>query len=130
MLAKHIEMGGMSATNELSLTSIPEILALGATLDINEETTEEYLVKGRIVSVHSTTWGNMTIEDENGNRLYIYGVYDATGTNRYDVMSTQPKAGDTVTLQGIIKRYLNDKTGEEILEMVNGKTKSIEQDIE
>ena len=130
LLAKHIEMGGMSATNELLLTSIPEILALGATLDINEETTEEYLVKGRIVSVHSTTWGNMTIEDENGNRLYIYGVYDATGMNRYDVMSTQPKAGDTVTLQGIIKRYLNDKTGEEILEMVNGKTKSIEQDIE
>ena len=125
LLAEYIEEGGMSATNELSLTSIPEILALKTTLDENEETSEEYLVKGTIVSVHNSTYGNMTIADESGNTLYIYGVYDSTGTTLYGQMTTQPKAGDTVTLQGIIKRYVNPNTGEEILEMVNGKTKSI-----
>ncbi len=125
LLANYIEAGGMSATNELTLTSIPDILALGAMLEVNEETTEEYLVKGTIVSVHNSTWGNMTIEDENGNTLYIYGVYDSTGTSRYDVMNNPPKAGATVTLQGVIKRYVNPNTGEEMIEMVNGKTKSI-----
>ena len=126
LLAKYIENGGMSATNELSLISIPEILALKATLGANEETSVEYLVKGRIISVDNTTWGNMTIEDEMGNRLYIYGVYDYAGENRYDAMNRPPQVGDTVTLQGIIKRYVNNRTGEDKIEMVNGKTKSIE----
>ena len=125
LLAKYIEEGGMSAMKELTPTSIPEILALDETLAVGEETLEQYLVVGRIVSVHSTTWGNMTIEDENGNQLYIFGVYDITGMNRYDKMSTQPQLGQTITLLGKIKRYQDATTGRIIIEMVNGKMQAL-----
>ena len=86
------------------MSSIPEILAKGGKLAANEQTSEGYLVKGKIINVENTTYGNMTIEDEDGNRLYIYGVYMLSGA-RYDAMTDQPKAGDTVTLYGPIKNY-------------------------
>ena len=38
----------------------------------------------------------LDIEDENGNQIYVYGVYDATGANRYDAMENKPVVGDVV----------------------------------
>ncbi len=83
LIAQHIADGKLAPVAEL--TSIPDILTLGASLGAGETTKAAYTVKGTVVSIVNTTYGNMTIRDENGNELYIYGVNDSNG-NRYDSM--------------------------------------------
>ena len=120
LLADYIKAGGLTANanTEKKLTSIPEALSIGGALGENEETAEKYYVRGKVVSIASTKYGNMTIEDENGNRLYVYGVYDETGRVRYDAMSNPPQVGDTIILYGAMKNYVNGDT--HIVEMVSG----------
>lgn len=88
-----------------STLTIAEAIALGASKAHNTYTEGKYYVTGVITEVYNTTYGNMKITDEAGNILTIYGTYDADGTNRYDAMATQPVAGDTVTIYGIIGQY-------------------------
>lgn len=123
LIAEYIEKGGFGQEPELILTSISDILALGAGLNANEETQQQYFVKGVIKNIESTKWGNMTIEDEEGNTLYIYGTYDASGTTRYDSLANPPQEGDTVVLYGVIMRYVNGTTNK--IEMKNGKIQSV-----
>lgn len=126
LLAAYIERGGMTAGENPSytLTSIPELLAIADTLEENKETLQEYFVKGKVISIDNETYGNMYVEDENGNQFYIYGIYDSTGEIRYDAMSPQPKIGDTVIVEGKLKKYVYNSIVK--LEMVNGKVHSIE----
>ena len=95
---------GSGSTDSYTLTSIPDILAIGKTLGTGKTTTESYYVKGTITSITQTTYGNMYIEDENGNKLLIYGLYDQSG-NRYGNMSSKPQVGDTIIICGPIYRY-------------------------
>ncbi len=107
LLAAYIERGGMAAPEiPFVLTSIPDIHAIGNSLGDNELTEEMYYVRGTVVNVASTVWGNMTIEDEEGNTLYLYGVYDANGV-RYDAMGEPPTVGDVITVKAPIKKYVN-----------------------
>lgn len=126
LLAAYIERGGMTAGENPSytLTSIPDLLTIAGALSDNEETLQQYFVKGRVISIDNATYGNMYIEDESGNQFYIYGIYDATGSIRYDKMNPQPKIGDTVIVEGKLKKYAYN--GIVKLEMVNGKVHSIE----
>jgi uncharacterized repeat protein (TIGR02543 family) len=103
------------------LTSIPIITAIGENLEANAQTTEEYYVRGRITSIDSTTYGNVYIENEKGQTLYIYGIYDSTGTIRYDSLENKPQVGDVIILQGVIKKYKNANSGIITIEMINGK---------
>ena len=129
LLAQYIKDGGLTAgSNDVSgddvkeekiLTSIPELLAIGGAIGENEETLKKYYVRGTVVSVANTTYGNLTIEDEDGNRLYVYGVYDENGQIRYDGMSNPPQVGDTIVLYGAMKNYVNGST--HIVEMVSGR---------
>ena len=111
-------------STQYPLTSIPEIIALGEGLEINDATAQEYYVKGVIIDTPNATWGNLTIQDENGNTLWIYGVYDEDG-NRYDAMTEKPKKGDTVVLCGVIMHYYNPSTGEEKIEITQATVVSI-----
>ena len=119
LLAAYIEKGGYGSKGEVQYSTIPEILAIGGALSYNESTTTAYTVKGTVKAVHSTKWGNMTIADENGNTLYIYGTYDATGKIRYDAMEQPPQVGDAVVLSGVICNYYNSNTGENKIEIKN-----------
>lgn len=85
--------------------TIEEAIALGQTMEHNTFTEEKYYVTGVITSVYETTYGNMYIEDENGNRLTIYGTYSEDGSTRYDAMEVKPVKGDTVTIYGSVGRY-------------------------
>ena len=85
--------------------TIEEAIALGESKEHNTYTTEKYYVTGVITSVYNTQYGNMYIEDENGNRLTIYGTYSADGSLRYDAMEVKPEKGDTVTIYGIVGQY-------------------------
>ena len=106
LLADYIEAGGYgSAPTSISYTDYLKIYAVGKALADNETTTEVYYVKGTIISIDNTTYGNFTIQDENGNTLYVYGLKDQNG-NYYNKMSNPPQVGDTVVLQAPIKKYV------------------------
>ena len=132
LLAKYIEAGGfgkMPTEETITLTSIPMIHQLGSQLADNAETSDYYFVKGKIVSFdtnsYATIYGNFTIEDEEGNQLYVYGLYDRTGV-RFDSMANQPKVGDTVILRSVIKKYVNNNTKETKVEFISATLWSIE----
>ena len=91
-------------TSGYTLTSIPDVIAKGKTLGSGGKTEENYYVKGTIKSISNTTYGNMYIEDEDGNQLLIYGLYDSNG-NKYGSMSTKPQVGDTIVVCGPILYY-------------------------
>ena len=103
-----------SASNPV--TDISVIIGIGNTLAAGEQTLDKYYVKGKIVSIHHSTYGNLTIEDENGNQIYVYGLYDQYG-NRYDSMSVKPVAGDTIIVYAPILNYQGN--GYTKLELLN-----------
>ena len=114
LLSKHIADGRLDMTqNEYTLTSIEDVLEIGSALGDNEETKGYYYVKGRVISEPHPTWGNLYITDESGNRLWIYGLYDARG-NRYDSMHDKPTEGDEIIVSGKILKYVNPKNPSEI----------------
>ena len=88
--------------------SIKDAIELGLAQGHNQYTDGKFYVSGVITEVYNTTYGNMYIEDAEGNKFTIYGAYSADGTARYDAMEVKPVAGDTVTVYGIVGQY-NDK---------------------
>ena len=88
-----------------STLSIAAAAALGESMEHNTLTEGKYYVIGEITEIKSTKYGNMTIKDESGNTLYIYGTWNEDGTVRYDALETKPAVGDTVKLYGVIGNY-------------------------
>jgi len=112
LLAKYIEKGGFGlpvAPEDVTYTSIPTVHAIGNALPENGETVELYYVKAKIKAIHSAKYGNVTLVDEDGNTVYVYGIYDKDGT-RYDGITNPPQVGDTVVLRAPIKKYVNNGT--------------------
>ncbi len=109
LLAEYIQKGGWGTkpeTEKITLTSIPEIHALSSTLASNGTTAKSYYVKGKIVIVENNYYGNVVIEDENGQRLFVYGIKDLAGVS-YGDMSAPPVVGTTVVLYSTVKKYAN-----------------------
>ena len=104
LLADYIKAGGYDSGG--GLTSIPDIISIGMALPSGGLSEESYRVRGEIISVYNTTYGNMIIRDEQGNTLTVYGVSDAYGT-RYDGMTNPPREGDVVTVEAPIKHYVS-----------------------
>ncbi len=73
-------------------------------------TSDFWLVSGKVKSVANATYGNLYIEDENGNELYVYGLYMPYGGVRYDEMETKPQVGDTITIATVLGTYTDSKT--------------------
>lgn len=93
-------------TGEYDTLTIPEFVAIAEALENKgPTTTDKYYVTGTIKNIANPTYGNMTIEDANGNSLFIYGLYNADGSVRYDELETKPVVGDTVTLLGVASNY-------------------------
>lgn len=116
LVAAYIKEGNMT-TGPVELTSISEVLSIGAALKNNGTTTESYCVQGTIQSIYNTTYGNMIISDEQGNELTVYGLYQMNGT-RYDAMTNPPKVGDVIKVQGVVKKYV--AYGSTTIEIING----------
>lgn len=87
------------------LSTIPALIELGGSQNHNTYTADKYLVVGYVDEVSNTTFGNMNIVDENGNKLAIYGTYNNDGSARYDAMTTKPVAGDVVVIYGVVGRF-------------------------
>lgn len=90
---------------EPTAVTIPEANTIGAGTGENNYTTEKYIVTGVVISIDNPTYGNVYIQDADGNKLYIYGLYSADGTVRFDKMDPQPAVGDTITVVGILGNY-------------------------
>jgi 2',3'-cyclic-nucleotide 2'-phosphodiesterase (5'-nucleotidase family) len=120
LLADYIREGGLGGKPaEIAYTSIPDILKIGNALADNAQTDGSYYVRGTVVSVTNTTYGNLTIDDGQGNTLYVYGVYDKTGATRYDGLTDPPRVGDTVVLCGPVKKYV--ASGETAIELMRAR---------
>ncbi len=87
------------------LTSIADVIAIGEAKDHNTYTVEKYLVEGVITNIVNSTYGNLYIEDENGNSVYIYGLYSADGQTRFDKLENKPMVGDTIRVMSIVGQY-------------------------
>jgi hypothetical protein len=87
--------------------TIPEANELAEGHSHNTYTADKYVVKGVIVEFGSNgeTYGNVYIQDADGNRLYVYGIYSADGVTKYGDMAEKPGIGDTVTLYGALGQY-------------------------
>ncbi len=90
----------------------PEIPEAGSTVTIPEFNsiasagiTDKYVVTGTITEIANETYGNMYIEDAEGNKLYIYGLYDNNGVFSYPELSPKPVVGDTITVIGAAATY-------------------------
>jgi hypothetical protein len=111
LLADYIRAGGLGGKPaQITYTSIPDIHKIGGALADNAQTDGNYYVRGTVVSVTNTTYGNITIDDGQGNTLYVFGVYDQSGATRYDGLTDPPRVGDTVVLCGPVKKYVNGGT--------------------
>ncbi len=90
------------AKNEISIS---DALAVGAEKEHNTYTEIKYFVTGIISSIVNTSKGNLYIRDDNGNTIYIYGLYSADGETGYGSMETKPVVGDTITVLSVIGKY-------------------------
>lgn len=119
VLTATLTCGEVSATKEFTVTlkfasdlpafdteiTIPQANAIGEAQAANVLTEGKYYVSGTVTEVKNTQYGNLYIEDAEGNKLYVYGCYNADGTVRYDEMENAPQVGDTVKLYSAITSY-------------------------
>ncbi len=114
---EHTVVGNENPTIEYEEITIAQAIEIGETLADNEQTNVNYKVSGEILEIVQTYYGNMTIKDNDGNTLYIYGTYDENGII-YGSMEKQPQVGDTVTIGGVIKKFVKDSAVQ--IEIING----------
>ena len=88
-----------------STITIEQAIAIGDSKEHDTTTTDKYYISGVVKEIKNTTYGNMYIQDGNGNSIFVYGTYSADGSTRYDAMNVKPVAGDTVTLYGVVGNY-------------------------
>ena len=84
--------------DELCASAEPISLAeFNAAEDSNDKL---YVLTGKISSIENDKYGNVYIEDEAGEKVYLYGVYgDWTGANKqYFLKDNAIAVGDTITV--------------------------------
>ncbi len=112
LFADYIKDGNMGTKptppdSDYTLTSIADLNAIGNALkNVGVETAEIYYATGTITSINNTEFGNGYIEDENGNSIYVYGMW-GEGNVKYQNLpqAERPVEGDTVVLKGTLMLY-------------------------
>lgn len=112
IVGKHAEFKGTPQVGsgkleEVCASAEPISLAdFNAAADDNDKL---YVLTGKIVEIVNDKYGNVYIEDENGEKVYLYGVYgDWTGENKqYFIKDNGIAVGDTITVV-TIKTSHND----------------------
>lgn len=103
IVGKHAEYKGTPQVGsgkleELCASAEPISLAdFNAAADDNDKL---YVLTGKITEIANDKYGNVYIEDETGEKVYLYGVYgDWTGANKqYFLKDNAIAVGDTITV--------------------------------
>lgn len=86
-----------------SVLTVKQALALASVLG-NTYTTDKYYITGVVTTIPNATHGNLDLTAD-GETIYIYGLWDATGANKYGNMAEKPVKGDTITVYTVIGNY-------------------------
>lgn len=112
LIAGYIKDGGYDSGEVINMPAadshltVKQIKEIGQQLGSDGETMGKYYLTGTLVSVENTSYGNVYVEDSNGDTLYVYGLYTADGVKYGDMPNgIKPSVGDTITLYGPIKCY-------------------------
>ena len=130
LLAEYIKGGGLGAVapgnggDTYPLTSVSKVIADVYALGANVESSTYYYVKGTIIDDPQGAYGNCTIRDENGDEIYVYGLYGTTG-GRYDSLSDPPKKGDTVIVSAIAVLYQKNASADPFPELKNARIQKV-----
>mgnify|MGYP002404665221 FL=1 len=116
IVGKHAEFKGTPQVGsgkleEVCASAEPISLAdFNAAADDNDKL---YVLTGKIVEIVNDKYGNVYIEDENGEKVYLYGVYgDWTGENKKNFITDNGIAvGDEITVVTIKTSYKDDPQG-------------------
>ena len=103
IVGKHAEYKG---TPQVGSGKLEEVCASAEPIslaDFNaaaDDNNKLYVLTGKIVEIVNDKYGNVYIEDETGEKVYLYGVYgDWTGENRqYFIKDNAIAVGDTITV--------------------------------
>ncbi|MBQ0126831.1 MAG: BACON domain-containing protein [Bacteroidales bacterium] len=108
------QMTGAQYEKHIDVTEVdfPTFLAAEKSKDVY------YRLTGTITNIAKADYGNLYIQDENGNEIYVYGLYPgwgATGDARKGVIAAKGiEVGDKLTVEGY-KDVYND-----VIELCNG----------
>lgn len=105
--------------------TIEQAIAIGNTFTQNNYTDGKYYVTGTVkeaVALEYTYYYTTTIEDSNGNTLYIFGLLNGDGVLKYNEMTTQLNVGDTVKLYGPIGYYSSAQMKNANIVEINGSS--------
>ncbi|MBR3863907.1 MAG: hypothetical protein IKJ19_02170 [Clostridia bacterium] len=103
---EHNFVNGECEVCEMSnLITLAQFNEYANTFAHNTTSALKYRITGVVTSIASAEWGNCYIKDESGEIVYVYGLYSADGSVRYDAMSVKPAVGDTVTLLTVCGNY-------------------------
>ena len=116
IVGKHAEFKGTPQVGsgkleEVCASAEPISLAdFNAAADDNDKL---YVLTGKIVEIVNDKYGNVYIEDENGEKVYLYGVYgDWTGENKKNFITDNGIAvGDEITVVTIKTSHKDNPQG-------------------
>ena len=123
LLADSVERGDFGTGSvvkpdgQYEITSVAKALAEGERLEAGKSTSTALYYKGTLSGFENSKYGNCYLTDENGDKIYVYGLYDAEG-NIYQSMQNPPRAGDTVIVWANVKKY-KYPSGDIVIELVN-----------
>ena len=84
-------------------TATPEV-SVAEFLTKEDATDVYYKLTGTITNIANPTYGNLTLQDANGDDVYVYGIlpgYGATGDAKKGMVEAKGlKVGDTITIVG------------------------------
>ena len=102
---------GSGKLEEVCASAEPISLAgFNAAADDNDKL---YVLTGKITEIANDTYGNLYIEDETGEKVYLYGVYgDWTGENKKNFITDNGIAvGDEITVVTIKTSHKDNPQG-------------------
>ena len=109
-LTATLTLNGETATKSFDVvlnkvsTAIKELNVIGAAQEHSTYTADKYIAEGVVVEIANAQYGNIYIMDGNGDKLYIYGLYDGNG-KKYSEMESKPVVGDYVKVVGPMGQY-------------------------
>ena len=115
--------GVILTEGETGANTVAELLKIAGEFSGEGTDSAIYTVLGTVDEVVNTKYGNLYLTDEEGNRLYIYGLYTENGT-RYDGMDVPPEVGNVIIIEGSVTKYIkSDNTI--VIEIKNATLKEI-----